>query len=67
MGNENQYKLGEKVISALHGQGNVYLITEDKDYPVIVKFKRCPFVNYYYTQEGIGVNDDHGDIQKATL
>ena len=67
MGNENQYELGEKVISALHGIGKVHVITADKDYPVVVKFNRYPIANYYYSQNGDGLDSSCGTIKKATL
>lgn len=63
MTDKKQYKEGESVFNKKHGAGKVYMVTDDKTHPVIVKFNNYPVVNYYYSQKGAGVNADCGNIK----
>lgn len=65
MTDKNQYKEGDSVFNDKHGDGRIYMITNDKDYSVIVKFHNYTIVNYYYNQEGVGINSDCGNIEKV--
>lgn len=59
-----EFSIGDAVVNATHGPGSVHLITNDKTFPVIVKFKKYPVINYYYSQDGEGLTRESGTIKK---
>tara|TARA_R110000772_G_C13310322_1_gene440428 strand:- start:28145 stop:28342 length:198 start_codon:yes stop_codon:yes gene_type:complete len=65
MSDQKQYKAGDPVTNPKHGAGRVHLVTNDKDFPVAVKFNQYPVVNYYYSQDGAGLDSASGDIQRT--